>query len=335
MENSLPIITVNQAPVDNSIKGKIGKLFNRLKSLPIKTKSLLSIGMTVVILVALPLTVATLVYNKTSFFNRAASGEASGEPPCTASLPLVSITPLSITAYPGESKNFTVTVKDQCKGGSYQATTIKNGDFWSSNSPTILNLAPNQTGTFNVTFGTVATIAAKTYTVSVSIIGPVGTAQADVVFTVIAGTPSPTLAPTPSPTLRPTATPSATPLPTRSPKPTVAPISKVVISTSVLPIGRVNFPYSASVTGYSTNPSANLNMVLSNLPRGLSTGPCARSVSQNTARIYCYIQGKPTSWGLTFVKVTLSDGLGRMAIRNIPFLVSPSFSFRSPAVSPF
>lgn len=62
------------------IKFKVTNIVVTFKNLPIKTQKLMGLGITLCLVVALPLFVFAAL-NVTRFFGRAASGEPSGEPP--------------------------------------------------------------------------------------------------------------------------------------------------------------------------------------------------------------------------------------------------------------
>lgn len=84
MDNNEP--TIQEAPPVEKQEGKLVAKFKKFssnfKNLPVGTKRLLSLGLVIALLVALPVVVMTIVTSRTFFFNRAATGETV-EPPFT------------------------------------------------------------------------------------------------------------------------------------------------------------------------------------------------------------------------------------------------------------
>lgn len=70
------------------LKQKFKGFSSNYRSLPIGTKRLLSLGIVIALLIALPIIVFTIINSRTYYFNRAASGEASGEPPLASATPI-------------------------------------------------------------------------------------------------------------------------------------------------------------------------------------------------------------------------------------------------------
>lgn len=75
----------------DGLKINLKKYSSNYKTLPIGTKRILSLGMILTVLVALPILVITIVTTKTNFFNRAATGEISGEPPSPTPIPTTTV----------------------------------------------------------------------------------------------------------------------------------------------------------------------------------------------------------------------------------------------------
>lgn len=92
MDNTEPIKpTVPPEKKENKFIKRIKSFSSNFKALPIGAKRLLSLGLVVALLVALPIVVMTMVTTRTFFLNRAATGETI-EPPLTPT-PTPSLTP--------------------------------------------------------------------------------------------------------------------------------------------------------------------------------------------------------------------------------------------------
>lgn len=76
----------------NKFLSKFKRVSSNFKTLPVGTKKLLSLGMVVALLVALPVVVMTVVTSRTFFFNRAATGETIEPPPTSPPLTTIVIT---------------------------------------------------------------------------------------------------------------------------------------------------------------------------------------------------------------------------------------------------
>jgi hypothetical protein len=141
--------------------------------------------------------------------------------------------------------------------------------------------------------------------------------------------PTPSLSPKPTirPTVRPTVTPTTRPTtrPTAFPTTTPSPRSKPVISTNSLPLARLRFNYSATISGYENSYNAGLSMNIAGLPSGLSYSCSYSNGSPNrsTSSAVCKISGVTRSWGVSRVTIKLTDRFGQITSKTMSLVVLP------------
>ncbi|CAN5292296.1 hypothetical protein BH10PAT1_BH10PAT1_3360 [soil metagenome] len=103
---------------------------------------------------------------------------------------------------------------------------------------------------------------------------------------------------------------SPTPAPTLTPKPTSipAPNHAPVIDTHGIYFTKLNKSFKLNITGYDTDQKDNLNMTITNLPKGMTQGSCSSKTANNIKSVNCSISGNPSQNGIYLVNIKLSDG---------------------------
>lgn len=301
----------------NKFLSKFKKASSNFKSLPVGTKKLLSLGMVVALLIALPIVVMTVVTSRIFFFNRAATGETI-EPPytptptpaCKTGLNSFSVdTPCTDNGISG-FRYMTFECYDGFGRREGSSSSCKSSTSWRSYAEEYCQGHSNCTPT--PTPGT-----------------PTPTPRSP---TPTPKTPSPTpRTPTPkTPTPTPRTPTPRTPTPTPrtpgpwTPAPTPNPYVKPVISTTSLPTGRVNRSYAASISGYENVSNAILSMNIPTLPKGISkTCIIGNSVGGNVTTLTCYLRGTPLSWGIFRIPVTLYDGRQQSVSKTFTLTIFP------------
>lgn len=288
----------------------------KFKSLPLKKQRLVSFLGLVVLLVALPVFVFA-IGKRTNFFNRAASGEISGEhtptpkptytpsatfqptPPstpvgCVRASQTVALAPSTNQAIAGEDATYEVSVKNNdalnCPVSDFSLTPIfpANGGFISGYQYYQFKILPGETFKENITFASSQYFPAQIVPVGVSITGP---------WSVITGYANLQILPTatPTPTIKPT------------PTPIVIQNNKPVITTTFLQLARVKKSYSAVISGYDLDAKDKLSMTINGLPTGIKMGQCVYGSNGKIISISCQISGTAKSWGIYRVNTVLND----------------------------
>ncbi|MBI3980660.1 hypothetical protein HY345_01550 [Candidatus Microgenomates bacterium] len=111
------------------------------------------------------------------------------------------------------------------------------------------------------------------------------------------------ITPPPSPTVTPTST--STPSPTPGPKP--------FFTTTSLPNGNVNKPYSVVIAASENDSKVKLTMTFKNRPAWLKKGTCKSIVKASKVTIRCPLSGTPTKKGKYDFSATVSDNKGATA----------------------
>lgn len=112
--------------------------------------------------------------------------------------------------------------------------------------------------------------------------------------------------------------PISTPSPASTPTPFPLPNNPPVITTTSLPVAKYNVLYNAAVSGSDGDLNDNLSMVISQLPKGLSQGPCSTPVDKRKGNyINCTITGKSQQRGIFSISVVLKDNRGSSTTKNL------------------
>ncbi|MDP2861079.1 MAG: hypothetical protein Q8N98_05230, partial [bacterium] len=106
-----------------------------------------------------------------------------------------------------------------------------------------------------------------------------------------------------------------------TPTPIPAPNNPPRITTTGLPSGRVNQYYSANISATDPDKTDTVSITISNLPSGLSQGPCSRGFSTpNTTT--CSITGAPRQGGTFRVNILAQDNRGGKTNQVISLIIS-------------
>lgn len=312
--------------------GKLKGFIATFKNLPIKSQRLLGLGLTVALVLALPAFVWGISTQRFNFLKRAASGEATGEPPynvCSEACPvasnkniLKSCHPKDTDGTPTESLCNVAGRIETCGPNYTKYCCSKAGGAWTKcpgqeireedsvepipettdNPPIIETPAPFKTEN---PYATPTPKPKRTPT----------------------PTPEPKRTPTPKPTTKPTLTP--TPISTYIPTPSPISVSNSTpkISTGFLINGIANRYYSGTVNGYEDGNNLNLYMTFDNLPKSLANGGCTTVSNSRQTSITCKIVGYPENRGIYYINARIFDQFGNSSTRRITLFVFPSFSF--------
>lgn len=328
---------------------KLKSFIATFKNLPIKSQRLLGLGLTVALVLALPAFVWGISTQRFNFLKRAASGEATGEPP----YPMITATP-TVSPKPPTAE----CLKYQGCPVKTQTNILRNCyPSGTDGTPTesLCNIAgrvetcgPNYTKYCCSKAGGswVKCPGQKDEGYSVE---PVPQDSGDLplvetpkpaeleIESPYNNTPTPksgTPTPTPkakSPTPKPTSKSTTTPTPISTYTPTSSPISvsnnTPKISTGFLINGLTNRYYSGTVRGYENGSNLSLYMTFDNLPRSLANGGCTTVSNSRQTSITCKIVGYPESRGIYYINARIFDQFGNSSTRRITLFVFPSFSF--------
>ncbi len=294
-----------------------------LKNLPVKKQKLLGLGVTLTLVLALPLFIWAIVTQRFNFFNRAATGEASGEPPsptptsvalclnqcgdgvcneitcqgegcacpetsasCSADCALPTATP---THTPTPTPYIRVVAPN---GGQILATGQQYTITWQSGGiQNYLLYLVNSLGEKSLINGVSAPNTSYSWIVNSPIMTNTKLHKIKIVDAALGEVPNSTQDQSDSYFTITASTPSPTPKSTTLPTPTIVPTTKPtpiptfppVISSIYLPVGAVGRYYNGQVTGYEKGSTARLYMSFSGLPAGLQNGGC---VNMASPRIY-------------------------------------------------
>lgn len=143
------------------MKEKFKRLVSNFRSLPVKSKRLLSLGALAALVIALPVIVLTLTTIRTSFLNRAASGEPAPTPTyiSTPTPPAIycftaSLNPVTKAGIAGTTLTYTLSIFNKdCKNSTFSLETTKYNSGWITILPkTQITVLHGQTGKLNVSF---------------------------------------------------------------------------------------------------------------------------------------------------------------------------------------
>lgn len=170
----------------------------------------------------------------------------------------------------------------------------------------------SNTGSFDLTFGTLTPSETATFTYTVK---PISPANGSFDVTATASTDAKESSPDNTVHL---VTPINT-LPTPTPVPNTPP----TIVTTTLPYASLRKAYNAKITARDVNGDT-LTLATTGLPSGISQGPCTQSVNTGgSSQIDCVFQGTAKSRGVYSVNVTVSDGRGGVAKKTLRLIVLP------------
>jgi hypothetical protein len=178
-ENIQPTETTKTGFLAN-LKSKLHLYSANYKNLPVSSKRLLSLGMVLMLVAILPILVLTIATTRTNFFNKAASGEPSGEPPsptpsyCAETKPTIKLLPVTQAGSAGSALKYTVSITNNNSGSctpvKYSLTAYsKNRNWKASVSNASLTVGSGQTGVTQAIFTSYRASAQGSYTVSVDV----------------------------------------------------------------------------------------------------------------------------------------------------------------------
>jgi parallel beta-helix repeat protein len=142
-------------------------------------------------------------------------------------------------------------------------------------------------------------------------------------------TPTPTPIATPSPIPTPTPTPIPTPLPSPSPSPLPSqvpvdtqPNTTPFVGTVRLASGKVGSYYQASIVGYDSDQSDDLQLSVANVPSTLKLINCSTGLWAEKRQVLCEFKGTPTEAGVFPILFTVTDNKGAKSTRTVVLTVS-------------